>query len=292
VSDTKLARLPSAFTCFGQQISVSVQPSILAKAHFYQQRAQSHVQQQEDSRPASTLSPRTERRQQQRTRAGKAALAHQQQQQQQQAFYAAFHPAPSVDHVPPANRLVLGRPLDPVLDLGGQRGRAGLGYSARTLIDRDPQQSKSVAQVSSGSLLPPAAASMEATDGPSTSAVPAAMADHILAAGPTPADTPMLPAVPLSVPPDFPDTAVSSAMCSCAEDVDIPVDIARQAVLYVHAKFASELSQHPSADCTCLSKPLQELMVTAVRAVTGDASFHLLCGQTAQQQVQPQTLMR
>jgi hypothetical protein len=123
---------------------------------------------------------------------------------------------------------------------------------------------------------------MEATDGPSTSAVPAAVADPTLAAGPSLADTPMLPAVPLSVPPDFHDTAVSSAMCLWAEDVDIPVDIARQAVLYVHAKFASELSQHPSADCTCLSKPLQELMVTAVRAVTGDASFHLLCGSDAQ----------
>ncbi|DBA97740.1 TPA: hypothetical protein ACH3X3_012620 [Trebouxia sp. C0006] len=214
------------------------------------------------SQPNSCL---TSSWQQQRTRAGKAALAQQQQQQQQQAFYAAFLPAPSVDNVPPANRLVLGRPLDPVLDLGG-------------------------------SLLPPAAASMEATDGPSTSAVPAAVADHILAVGPTPADTPMLPVVPLSVAPDFPDTAVSSAMCLCAEDVDIPVDIARQAVLHVHAKFASELSQQPSADCTCLSKPLQELMVTAVKAVTDDASFHLLCGQTrsqtAQQQVQPQTLMR
>jgi len=44
VSDAKVAKLPSAFTCFGQQISVSVQPSILAKAHLYQHRAQSHVQ--------------------------------------------------------------------------------------------------------------------------------------------------------------------------------------------------------------------------------------------------------
>ena len=284
VSDAKLARLPSAFTCFGQQISVSVQPSILAKAHLYQHRAQSHVQQQADSRPASSLSPRTKRRQHQRTRAEKAALkqAHQQQQQQrQQALHAAFHPAASVDNVPPATRLVLGRPLDPVLDLAGQRGRAGLGHSMPTMMDLDPQ-SKSVAQVSSGSLLPPAAASMEATDGPSTSDVPAAVADPTLAAGPTPADTPMLPAAPLSVTPDFPDTAVSSAMCLWAEDVDIPVDIARQAVLYVHVNFASELSQHPAADCTCLSKPLQELMVTAVRAVTGDASFHLLCDSDAQ----------
>ena len=31
VSDAKLARLPSAFTCLGQQVAVSVQPSILAK---------------------------------------------------------------------------------------------------------------------------------------------------------------------------------------------------------------------------------------------------------------------
>ncbi|DBB11423.1 TPA: hypothetical protein ACH3X3_006835 [Trebouxia sp. C0006] len=80
VSDAKLARLPSAFTCFGQQISVSVQPSILAKAHLYQHRAQSHVQQQADTRPTSSLSPRTKCRQQQKTRAEKAALkqAHQQ----------------------------------------------------------------------------------------------------------------------------------------------------------------------------------------------------------------------
>ena len=160
--------------------------------------------------------------------------------------------------MPPANRLVLGRPLDPVLDLGGQRGRAGLGHSAPTLMDLDPQQ-RAADQVSSGSLLTPATAPMRATDGPSTSIVPTLAADPALAAEPPPDDTPMLPAVPLLVPPDFPDTAVSSAMCLWAEDVDVPVDIARQAILYVHANFASELSQHPSADCTCLSKPLQAL---------------------------------
>ncbi len=75
VSDAKLARLPSAFTCFGQQISVSVQLSILAKAHLYQHRLQSHVQQQAESTPASSLSPRTRRRQQKRARAQKAALS-------------------------------------------------------------------------------------------------------------------------------------------------------------------------------------------------------------------------
>ena len=38
-SDAKLTRLPSAFNCFGQQVSLSVEPSILAKAHLYQHRA-------------------------------------------------------------------------------------------------------------------------------------------------------------------------------------------------------------------------------------------------------------
>ena len=52
-------------------------------------------------------------------------------------------------------------------------------------------------------------------------------------------------------PQTFPDTAVSCAMCLWAEEVDIPVDIARQAILYVYANFASELSLHPSAGCTC-----------------------------------------
>jgi len=46
-------------------------------------------------------------------------------------------------------------------------------------------------------------------------------------------------------------------------------------------QFCIRAQQHPSADCTCLSKPLQELMVTAVRAVTGEASSHLLCGSDA-----------
>ena len=147
-------------------------------------------------------------------------------------------------------------------------------------MDLDPQQ-RAAAQVSSGSLLTPATAPMQATEGPSTSAVPTLSAEPALAAEPPPDDTPMLPAVPLLVPPDFLDTAVSSAMCLWAEVVDVPVDTARQAILYVHANFASELSQHPSADCTCLSKPLQALMVKAVRAVTGDASFHLLYGSDA-----------
>ena len=51
------------------------------------------------------------------------------------------------------------------------------------------QQSKPAAQVSSGSLPTPVAASIQATDGPSTSALPAAVADLALAAWPMPADT-------------------------------------------------------------------------------------------------------
>ena len=66
-----------------------------------------------------------------------------------QALHAAFHPAASIDGVLPANRLVSGRPLDPVLDLGVSVG-AGLGHSAPTLMDLDPQQSNSAAQVSFG----------------------------------------------------------------------------------------------------------------------------------------------
>ena len=208
VSDAKLARPPSAFTCFGQQISVSVQPSIQGTVEPAQGSitcATAGRLQRPHCRPEPNAAAKD-----------KAALkqAHQQQkQQQQQALHAAFYPAASVDNVALTSRLVLGRPLDPVLDLGGQRCRAGLGHSAPTLMDLDPQQSKSVAQVNSGALLPPAAACMKATDGPSTSAVPAAVADPTFAAGPTPADTPMLPVVPLSVPPEYPDTAVSSAMC-------------------------------------------------------------------------------
>ena len=74
----------------------------------------------------------------------------------------------SVNIVPPANILVLGRPLDPVLDLRGQRGRAGpLGANA-------DGSGPTAAQICcSGSLLPPSAASIKATDVPSVSAVPA-----------------------------------------------------------------------------------------------------------------------
>jgi hypothetical protein len=53
----------------------------------------------------------------------------------------------------------------------------------------------------------------------------------------------MLPAEPLVMQPDIPDTAVSSAMCSKTERVDIPVDVVRQAIVYVHVNVAPELNQ-------------------------------------------------
>ena len=287
VSDAKLSRLPSAFTCFGQQVSVSVQPSILAKAHLYQLKVQSQMQQPTGSAPASSLPPRTKRRQQQRARAQKAAsrqaLQQQQQQQQRQqhqAAHAAFRPAATDDNVPSADRLVLGRPLDPVLDLGGQRGRAGLGHSTPSPMSLDPQQGSD--QVSSDSL-PASVATPEAcptpmqvTASPSASAAVASAAHAAPAPEPQLVDAPMLPALPLPLPADFPDTTVSSAMCLWAEEVDIAIDIARQAVVHVHANFATELSQHPSADHICLPKPLQALMVRAIGAITGDAPLHLL----------------
>ncbi|KAL3136229.1 hypothetical protein ABBQ32_007241 [Trebouxia sp. C0010 RCD-2024] len=68
VQDAKLRQLPATFTCFGQQVSVSLQPGLLAKAHLYQHRAQPQPHQQTPSQ-----SPRQRRWQQQKVRAKKAA---------------------------------------------------------------------------------------------------------------------------------------------------------------------------------------------------------------------------
>ncbi|DBB04799.1 TPA: hypothetical protein ACH3X3_010091 [Trebouxia sp. C0006] len=56
-----------------------------------------------------------------------------QQQQQQQALHATFHPAASVDSVPPANMLVLGRPLILSRILGVSV--AGLGWATQRNSD-------------------------------------------------------------------------------------------------------------------------------------------------------------
>ncbi|KAL3136875.1 hypothetical protein ABBQ32_006487 [Trebouxia sp. C0010 RCD-2024] len=70
----------------------------------------------------------------------------------------------------------------------------------------------------------------------------------------------------------------ASAMLLWAEDVDIPLDTARQAVQHVHAQHMSLVTQHGTASHVALPEPLQSLMVEAIRAVTGDASFTPLTG--------------
>ncbi|DBA85857.1 TPA: hypothetical protein ACH3X1_005405 [Trebouxia sp. C0004] len=70
VQDAKLCQLPDAFTCFGQRVSVSVQPSLLAKAHLYRQRVQTQPPAQQQT---ISQSPRQRRRQQKKARAKKAA---------------------------------------------------------------------------------------------------------------------------------------------------------------------------------------------------------------------------
>ena len=131
VQDAKLRRLPAAFTCFGQQVSVSIQPSLLAKAHRYQHQAGAQPQAQQ---PAMSRSPRQQRRQRQQGRARKAAARSPDQQQQQHPVLSlaeTFRPAVSADgELVSQGRVALTRPLDPVSDLGGQQGRAGLGHSA------------------------------------------------------------------------------------------------------------------------------------------------------------------
>ncbi len=81
-------------------------------------------------------------------------------------------------------------------------------------------------------------------------------------------------ALPASVPNDFPDGPVASAMLLWAEDADIPLDTARQAVQHVHAEHMAQVTQHGTASHVALSEPLQSLMVEAIRVLTGDASFN------------------
>ena len=81
-------------------------------------------------------------------------------------------------------------------------------------------------------------------------------------------------ASPAPVPEQFPDGAVASAMLLWAEDVDVPLDTARQAVQHVHAQHMAQITQYGTASHVALAEPLQSLMLEAIRVVTGDASFH------------------
>ena len=59
-----------------------------------------------------------------------------------------------------------------------------------------------------------------------------------------------------------------------AEDVDVPLDTARQAVQHVHDEHMAKVTQHGTASHVALAEPLQSLMIEAIKVVTGNASFH------------------
>ena len=272
VHDARLSKLPSAFTCFGQQVSVSVQPSILAKAHAYQHRSQAPAT--EVLCPATVQSPRHKRRRGQKARAQRVALSHQQQQQQQQqqrqqrpplqSLHATFTPAVCAqDSLPPVGRLALKRALDPVSDLGGQHGRAGLGHSAT--VPMRVEQNHQVSPRSFGI----ASASEDGLADMQSSAAQPEVSQRIV-------DDCMLQAGPLMVPPlpeDFPDSPTVSAMLLWAGEHDLSVQHARQAVLHLHQHSAHELAQHANGSHVSLPEPIQALLIQTARSLTGDASF-------------------
>lgn len=247
VQDPKLSRLPAAFTCFGQQVSVSVQPSILAKAHMYRQRChqQNELQSQPASVSAAVLSPRSKRRKAQRARAQRSAAEPAQQMAGAvpaplPALHDSFQPATSSDALPGPSRVALQRPLDPISDLGGQRGRAGLGHS-----QHEPMQVEQ---------LQPVVAKVS-VDLP---------VDIVLPNAP---DLSRQPSASL------PDSSAASAMLLWAEEYDVAAVSAKQAVLYLHEHHAQQLEQHGNGSCVSLPEPIQQLMVEAVRAVTQDSTF-------------------
>ena len=277
VHDAKLSKLPSAFTCFGQQVSVSVQPSILAKAHAYQQLAQ--AQPTEVLSPASVQSPRQKRRRAQKARAQQAALRqHPQQHQQQhlQLLQSRFTPAIAAqDSLPAGGRLALSRALDPVSDLGGQHGRAGLGHSATVPMQVEQVQPPldqvsplAVHALETASALNNGVAPMQTSAAQPDSDASALSQSMVDASMPQAAPPPLPP-----LPKDFPDNPTASAMFLWAEDHELSVLDARQAVLHLHQHNAQELAQHASGSHVSLPEPIQALLVQTVRSLTGNASF-------------------
>ncbi|DBA85895.1 TPA: hypothetical protein ACH3X1_005440 [Trebouxia sp. C0004] len=287
VQDAKLCQLLDAFTCFGQRVSVSVQPSLLAKAHLYRQRVQTQPPAQQQTIPQS---PRQRRRQQKKARAKKAASQPSGQHQQQlQSLRTTFCLAVSADKdVESRGRVALTRPLDPVSDLGGQQGRAGLGHSVPEPMLLEPSRpaadqvgspvSVTPMEVAAAVIAPPCASAPALSSAPtpasaSTTASASASASA-LAPALEPKDADMPQASPAPVPLHFPDGAVASAMLLWAEDIDVPLDTARQAVQHVHAEHIAQITQHGTASHVALAEPLQSLMIEAIRVVTGNASFH------------------
>ena len=214
------------------------------------ERAEAQPKQATISPAVSSQPPRHKRRQKQKARAQQAALR-QHQLQEHQSMQATFCPAVlPEDSLAPSNRVALKRPVS---DLGGQQGRAGLGHTTAEPMQVEPGL--------------PAANQVTAS-----AAIPAA--DTVpLASPPYVADASMPQTSPASVPQEFPDGPTASAMLLWAEDNELPLDTARQAVQHVHVKHSQQVSQHASASHLSLPEPLQALMVAAVRELTGNASF-------------------
>lgn len=288
VTDAKLCKLPAAFTCFGQQVSISVQPSILAKAHVYRSKAQAQAQPQQlvAAQTAGLRSPRQKRRHRQKAKAQQQQQQQQQQRQQQQQqqprpLSANFCPAVSAEAISPAPpRVALTRPLDPVSDLGGQCDRAGLGHQPVAPMQVDPP-----IDVRSATSLGAAITSTSLAADPSPMQVqtlppqPSTIQQPAQPTRASSADISMPQAAPSSaaatpVPHDFPDSSAASAMLLWAEDCDVSVADARKAVLQVYKHHSKQVSQHDTGSKVSLAAPLQKLMARAVRVVTQDSSFN------------------
>ena len=259
VHDPKLARLPAAFTCFGQQVSVSVQPSILAKAHAYRQRTQQQCapQPQVVSLSAPVSSPRHKRRKAQRARAQRAAAMSAEQSAQPvqrpfQPLHDSFQPATCSDALPEPARVVLQRPLDPVSDLGGQHDKSGLGHSAAVPMQLERTQ-------------PP----LHQASAAQPDDVAPAPSQSIVDVGMQQAAPPPLPPLPEG----FPDSPMVTAIFLWAEEHDLSALHARQAILHLHERHAQELAHYASGSHISLPEPIQDLLISAVRSLTGDASF-------------------
>ena len=283
VQDAKLCQLPAAFICFGQQVSVSVQPSLLAKAHLYQQRVQAPPPAQQQT---MSQSPRHRRRQQQKARAKKAASQSSGQHQQQlQSLQTTFCLAMSPDgDLGSQGRVALTRPLDPVSDLGGQQGKAGLGHSVPEPMQLEPRSpatdqvsspvSATPMEMSAAVITPPSAPIPALVSAPAPTPASASATASASAPASQPATEPKDANMPEASPAPVPDGAVASDMLLWAEDVDVPLETVRQVVQHVHAQHVTQITQHGMASHVALAEPLQSLMIETIRLVTGDASFY------------------
>lgn len=284
VQAAKLRQLPSAFTCLGQQVSVSVQPSILSKAHQYrQQRAAA-----QDTSPTTqtpVLSSRQKRHRRQKAKGKQSARPPSGQPSQRAPLMSTFKSATSapVVSVPPCMG-PLQRPLDPFVDLGAQRGKAGLGHHPLAPMVTDAPASVAVAQPGTSSPMhvdaagssPPARPTASLPSTPTRSAqVSLPSPPQRVVQPPMPRDMAMPQASALPSPPvpaDFPDSPTASAMLLWAEDIDVPVSVARSAVLHLHQEQPSQVQAHASSSSVALAPALQGLMLEAIRVVSRGTS--------------------